>query len=149
MQQLQARLSLTELRKAVARSAVPNWCGALTLRWSWSCALASLFFQILTPTVKPGCVSGWHLYVIRAADDKAQRRRLFDKLRALGVGVQVHYEPVHHHPYYRSLGFDPDACPNAIEFASRAISLPIFPAMTNDDILWVVEQVRTAVNETR
>jgi UDP-4-amino-4,6-dideoxy-N-acetyl-beta-L-altrosamine transaminase len=152
MQTLGYNYRLTDLQCALGLSQLTRLDALIARRGEIACkyhgGLADID-GIELPVVRNNVTSGWHLYVIRVSDDGAQRQRLFDKLRALGVGVQVHYEPVHHHPYYRSLGFDPDACPNAIDFASRAISLPIFPAMTNDDILWVVEQVRTAVHETR
>ena len=101
--------------------------------------------SIALPGLRENTTSGWHLFTIRTRRDSAHRQALFHKLRSLGVGVQVHYEPVHHHPYYQSLGYPKNLCPNAVDFASRVLSLPIFPAMTNDDVEWVVETVHTAI----
>lgn len=83
---------------------------------------------------------GWHLFVVRVRD-AALRRPLFDALRDAGLGVQVHYEPVHAHPLYQSLGYELGSCPVAEDFAARALSVPLFPAMTDDDVARVIETV--------
>ena len=90
------------------------------------------------PTTEVGVEPSWHLYVIRVREAK-RRDPLFDRLQAEGLGVQVHYGPVHLHPLFEDLGFAPGSCPVAEDYASRAISLPIFPAMGNDDLERVIE----------
>jgi UDP-4-amino-4,6-dideoxy-N-acetyl-beta-L-altrosamine transaminase len=87
------------------------------------------------PVEKKYARSAWHLYPIRLKDKyKHQRGKLFIELRKKGLGVQVHYIPVYWQPYYRSLGYKPGTCPAAEKFYSRAISLPIYPAMSAGDI---------------
>jgi UDP-4-amino-4,6-dideoxy-N-acetyl-beta-L-altrosamine transaminase len=86
---------------------------------------------------------GWHLYVIRTRDPQ-RRRPLFEHLRAQGLGVQVHYLPVHWHPYYAGLGYRRGQCPVVESFYASAISLPMFPGMDDDDVSHVVDSVRTA-----
>ncbi len=86
---------------------------------------------------------GWHLYVVRTRDPDL-RKPLFEHLRARGIGVQVHYLPVYWHPYYASLGFQRGQCPEAERYYAGAISLPIFPAMRDDDVARVVDIVRAA-----
>jgi perosamine synthetase len=98
------------------------------------------------PVVRPDVEPGWHLFVVRVA--AARRRAFFDRLREMGLGVQVHYIPVHHHPYYRRLGFAPGTCPIAEDFSARAISLPIFPQMSDDEVDRVIAAVRRATSET-
>jgi perosamine synthetase len=88
--------------------------------------------------------SGWHLYVVRTRDP-AQRRPLFEHLRAEGIGVQVHYLPVYWHPYYASLGYRRGHCPRAETFYRGAISLPIFPLMTDAKVERVVHAVRAGL----
>ncbi len=73
------------------------------------------------------------------------RRPLFETLRASGIGVQVHYIPVHYHPYYERLGYRRGQCPVAEDFYARALSLPIFPAMTDDDVHRVIDACAAAV----
>lgn len=98
------------------------------------------------PAVRSGVNPGWHLFVVRVADP-ARRRPLFERLRELGLGVQVHYIPVHHHPYYRRLGIAPGICPVAEDFSARAISLPIFPLMSDAEVDRVVSAVRLAASD--
>lgn len=85
---------------------------------------------------RPGAQSAWHLYAVEL-DDVAMasigRRAVFEGLRARGIGVQVHYIPIHTQPYYRSLGFQPGDFPAAEDYYARCISLPLFPAMTDQD----------------
>lgn len=95
------------------------------------------------PSVRPGVNPGWHLYVVMVRD-AARRRAFFERLTALGLGVQVHYIPVHLHPYYRRLGFEPGTCPVAEDRYARSVSLPIFPRLADDDVDLVIERVRRA-----
>ncbi|MGO9114471.1 MAG: UDP-4-amino-4,6-dideoxy-N-acetyl-beta-L-altrosamine transaminase [Thermoguttaceae bacterium] len=86
----------------------------------------------------------YHLYVIRLELDAltADRATIFRALRAEGIGVNVHYLPVHLHPYYRhKLGVGKGLCPVAEAAYERILSLPMFPAMTDDDVREVVEAV--------
>ena len=69
---------------------------------------------------------------------------MFDHLQAHGLGVQLHYIPVYRHPAFQDMGFKDGCCPKAEDFSARAISLPIFPAMTNSDVDRVIETVLDA-----
>lgn len=88
-----------------------------------------------------GCLSSWHLYVIRLKDP-TRRRPVFEALRADGIGVNVHYIPVHMQPYYQDLGFAPGDFPVSEDYYSRAISIPLYPGMTEDDQNKVIESLR-------
>jgi perosamine synthetase len=82
----------------------------------------------------------YHLYVIRVP---APRRRLiFDGLRSAGIGVNVHYIPVYHHPYYRQHGFRDTRLPRAEAYYEEAITLPMFPGLTGDQLDYVIAAVR-------
>lgn len=89
----------------------------------------------------------YHLYIIRldASRLQADRARIFSALRAEGIGVNVHYLPVHLHPYYRDrFGTGRGLCPRAEAAYEELISLPIFPAMTDgdaDDVIAAVWKV--------
>jgi UDP-4-amino-4,6-dideoxy-N-acetyl-beta-L-altrosamine transaminase len=102
--------------------------------------------ELVLPARPDDVEPGWHLFVVRVTQPE-RRRPLFDRLRQLGLGVQVHYIPVHWHPYYRELGFRRGVCPVAEDYASRAISLPIYPLMHDADVDRVIATVRRAVNE--
>ena len=89
-------------------------------------------------------LSSLHLAVIRLADPRPQHhRRVFEGLRAAGIGVQVHYTPVHLQPYYRKLGFREGNFPQAEAYASNAISLPLYPGLLQSDQQRVAEALAT------
>jgi UDP-4-amino-4,6-dideoxy-N-acetyl-beta-L-altrosamine transaminase len=88
--------------------------------------------------------SAFHLYVIRVAADR--RTDVFGRLRSSGIGVNVHYIPVHLQPYYRRLGFGPGDFPATERYYSEAITLPLFPAMTEDEQEYVIKAVRVALS---
>jgi len=92
------------------------------------------------PWQMAGCDSGWHLYMIQVINGKS-RKEVFDELRATGIGVNVHYIPVYQHPYYRNHGYSDCFLPNAESFYERAISLPIFPALMEDQQKYVINKV--------
>ena len=94
---------------------------------------------IKIPKQLSGCESGWHLYMIQIMDK--DRKEVFDRLRNAGIGVNVHYIPVYKHPYYQKHGYADCCCPNAEAFYSRAISLPIFPGLTEKEQDYVIEEV--------
>jgi dTDP-4-amino-4,6-dideoxygalactose transaminase len=72
---------------------------------------------------------------------------VFGELRAAGIGVQVHYIPVYRLPYYRdTLGYAQGDCPQAERYYAGAISLPIFPAMTEADVQRVVDELERALS---
>lgn len=105
--------------------------------------LAELPVQLLE--VPDGVLSSVHLAVIRLMRATAeQHRRVFEGLRAAGIGVQLHYSPVHLQPYYRALGFTEGQFPEAEAYASTAISLPLFPGLTEKDQV----RVFTALGES-
>lgn len=78
--------------------------------------------------------SSVHLAVIRLADTSPDHHRsVFEGLRAAGIGVQLHYTPVHLQPYYRRLGFREGDFPAAEAYATNAISLPLYPGLQDRD----------------
>ena len=86
----------------------------------------------LPPAAPEGDLHGYHLFVIRVREGPEERLRVFSGLRDAGIGVQVHYIPVYRLPYYRdTLGYPQDEWPATEEYYGGAISLPIFPAMTD------------------
>ena len=87
--------------------------------------------------------SALHLYPIQVTQH--DRRTVFDALRTAGLGVNVHYIPVHTQPYYRDLGFSLGDFPQSESYYNSAISLPMFPIMTDDEFDHVVTSVRAAV----
>ncbi|HEY5548668.1 MAG TPA: UDP-4-amino-4,6-dideoxy-N-acetyl-beta-L-altrosamine transaminase [Coriobacteriia bacterium] len=96
---------------------------------------------------RDGRTSGWHLYVINLQPGTHRsRREVFDALRAAGIGVNVHYIPVHLQPYYRALGFEVGDFPVAEAYYDSAITLPLYPAMSEADQDAVVAALREALS---
>ena len=85
------------------------------------------------PTVQLENRSAFHLYVVRLKCELQPRshRQVIDELRQRGIGVNLHYLPVHLQPYYRDLGFVPGQFPEAEAHGASAITLPLYPAMTD------------------
>ena len=75
-----------------------------------------------------GALSAFHLYVVRVAPER--HRAIFEGLRGRGIGVNLHYIPVHLQPYYRALGFAEGDFPEAERYYAGAISIPLYPLMT-------------------
>jgi UDP-4-amino-4,6-dideoxy-N-acetyl-beta-L-altrosamine transaminase len=92
------------------------------------------------PTIRPGAEPAWHLYAVRVADGR--RREVFDQLRAGGIGVQVHYLPVHLHPLFARMGYRAGACPVAERAYRELISLPLHPSMSDTDVDRVVDELQ-------
>lgn len=91
-------------------------------------------------------VSAWHLYIVRL-HQPAKRLQVFESLRAAGIGVNVHYIPIHTQPYYQKLGFDWGQFPDAEQFYSQIISLPLFAGITPAQQQQVADALRQACSE--
>jgi UDP-4-amino-4,6-dideoxy-N-acetyl-beta-L-altrosamine transaminase len=96
------------------------------------------------PDRSPDCVSAFHLYSIHwpAGLGGIDRRQAVDALRQKGIGVNVHYIPVHTLSYYRGLGFRAGSFPNAEAHYAQAISLPMFATLTENERGFVVKSLR-------
>jgi perosamine synthetase len=89
------------------------------------------------------CRSAYHLYVVRVP--ASLRRAVFERLRHDGIGVNVHYMPVYQHPHYRNHGWNGFQLSNADAYYAEAITLPLFPRMSNDDVDRVVHALDSAL----
>lgn len=96
---------------------------------------------VLTPWQHGDAYSGLHLYVVRLKLSKIGKthRQVFEALRAEGIGVNLHYIPVHTQPYYKSLGFNRGDYPEAERYYAEAISLPMYPELTESQQMRVVD----------
>jgi perosamine synthetase len=104
---------------------------------------------VILPTTRPAANPAWHLYPIQLDSQKlrADREQIFGALRAENIGVNVHYIPVHLHPYYRErFGYKGGEFPIAERAYSRLISLPMFHGMSDRDAGDVIEAVRKVLN---
>lgn len=104
---------------------------------------------VIRPKQHDDMESAWHLYVIQVDPDRTgvSRKELFDGLRTAGILVNVHYIPVHLQPYYRTMGFRPGYCPAAEQYYERAISLPMYPGLTDVMQTTVIATIRSLLEE--
>lgn len=102
---------------------------------------------IITPYVKEDRQSGHHIYIIRLDEKvvKATRKEIFEALLAENIGVNVHYIPVYYHPYYEKLGYKKGLCPVAEKVYEEILTLPLFPAMKEQDIEDVIVAVKKVI----
>jgi len=104
--------------------------------------LADLPIQL--PSQATATRSSWHLYIIRLQIDNIARSHeaVFDRLRAAGIGVNLHYIPVHTQPYYRKMGFKTGQFPEAERYYAEAISLPIYPSLSVEQLDHICDTLR-------
>lgn len=99
---------------------------------------------VVLPWQSPESQSAYHLYPIRLETTHGRRSRAeaFSRLREAGIGVSVHYIPVHTQPYYQAIGFHKGDFPEAERFYEEAISLPMYFGLTDEDQEYVVSSLR-------
>lgn len=111
-------------------------------------ALADRYGELLAglplelPAAEPD--SAWHLYAVRLAD-ASRRRAVYDALRGADIGVNVHYIPVHLQPWYRRMGFKQGDFPAAESYYAGALTLPLYPGLSEQDQERVVHVLRQAL----
>ena len=96
-----------------------------------------------TPAQRDDVDPAWHLYPVRVLGGR--RREVFEKMRAAGILVQVNYIPVYWHPVYADQGYQRGMCPNAEQFYSEELSLPMYPDLTDADVDRVIETLTALV----
>lgn len=140
---------MTELQAALGRSQLTR-LGAMQARRAalaarYDTLLADLPLQL--PPRRPDADSAWHLYVVELDETRtgASRREVFDALRQAGIGANVHYIPIHTQPFYAARGFRRGDFPAAERYYARALSLPLFPGMTEAEQDRVVQVLGQAL----
>ncbi|OCH97569.1 UDP-4-amino-4,6-dideoxy-N-acetyl-beta-L-altrosamine transaminase [Legionella jamestowniensis] len=105
----------------------------------YSEALVNL--PLITPWQHPESYSALHLYVIRLAlgDIKVSHKHVFESLKSQGIGVNLHYIPIHTQPYYKNLGFKEGQFPVAEAYYKEAITLPMYPSLTDEQQASVID----------
>jgi perosamine synthetase len=139
---IQCALGISQLRK------LPRW---LERRRE----IAAVYLQefkdikgIRTLGVTSGCKHAYHLFVIEIEGGSINRNKMFVGLRKLGIGVNVHYIPVHLHAYYvTTFGTGTGLCPKAEEAYGKILSIPIFGTMTDGQVNQVIEAIRKCLRD--
>jgi len=142
---------LTDIQSALGMSQLKKLDGFIRRRREIALMYDQAFSRVpgIEPLKKrPEAFHVYHLYVVRLNEGAAALTRsdLFKKLRSRGIGVNVHYIPVHYHPFYKKryetvVGL----CPVAEDAYERIISLPIFPSMSDDQVQRVIQTLTDAV----
>ena len=101
-------------------------------------------FPIIKPYQDTDNYSSLHLYPIQIDLKKINKNRnkIFEELRNNGIGVNIHYIPIHTQPYYRKLGFKKRDFPNAVSYYTRAISLPLHNKISIDDQRFIIKKLK-------
>lgn len=140
---------MTELQAALGVSQLERLDDYVSRRHELAARYDELLkgLPVTTPWQHPDSYSGYHLYVIRLHLDKlmASHRQVFESLREQGIGVNLHYIPVHTQPYYQRMGFQVGDYPEAERYYREAISLPMFQTMTDTQQDEVVAALRKAI----
>jgi perosamine synthetase len=140
---IQCALGITQLRKLDAGLARRRQIASIYDRFFADNTLAA-------PLAKADeCVHAYHLYVLQVrVGTTGTRNQLFSRLRECGIGVNVHYVPVHLHPYYRDrFGYGKDLCPVAEHAADRILSIPMFPGLSDADVDTVLSTFTNLMKE--
>lgn len=103
---------------------------------------------VILPWQDPDTYSAYHLYVICLETDKLTKthRQIFEELRQAGIGVNLHYIPVHTQPYYQQLGFKSGDFPISEHYYSTAISIPMYPTMTETEQNLVIATLKEVLS---
>ncbi len=150
IQSLGLNYRITDIQCALGRSQLRK-LGAFVRRRRqivarYQAALSDVAGLVLPPEAD-WAESAWHLFAVRVAGGRAQRDALHLGLRQRGIGTQVHYIAVNSFPHYRRLGYDPSTTPIAAKASDQLLSLPLFPAMSDEDVDRVVAGVRAVMRE--
>lgn len=147
MEEMGFNYRLTDIQCALGISQMKKLAGFVERRR----ALAKLYDAQLAdldgvsgPADVPQCNPAWHLYSVRLATPE-HKPAIMEYLREKGVGTQVHYIPVHSQPYYKNRYGALDL-PGADAYYAATLSLPLFPAMNDDDVTRVVETLKEALD---
>ena len=153
MTELGYNYRITDIQCALGRSQLAKLPGWIERRREIARAYDEAFRDLVQAeplAVRPWAEPAYHLYVLRLNLEalRADRAEVFQRLRARGIGVNVHYVPVHLHPFYRErFGTGPGLCPAAEAAYERLLTLPLFPAMTDRDVDRVIGEVRGVLKE--
>ena len=137
---------MTDIQAALGISQIKRLDEFVTARHS----IAESYNQMLNedwielPSQHPDTYSAFHLYIIRVKDNEygISHRQLFEKLRSVGIIVNLHYIPVYSHPYYQKIGYNSHNFPQAEAYYSEAISIPIFSNYTELEQKFVVDSIK-------
>lgn len=115
--------------------------------------IANEYFQlfknkpVILPKQSPDSYSAYHLFVLQLKLDELEssQTQIFERYRNSGILVNLHYIPIYRQPYYAKMGFKIEDFPNMEEYYSRALSIPMYPGLTNEQLKEVAERLTTPI----
>lgn len=124
---------MTDIQAALGASQMTRLQDFITTRTALVQRYQSAFqdWPVHRPHLHQENRSAWHLYVL-CLESRFDRRAVFDSMRAAGIGVNVHYIPIHLQPYYRRMGFSEGDFPQAERYYNGALTLPLYPDLTHE-----------------
>jgi dTDP-4-amino-4,6-dideoxygalactose transaminase len=107
--------------------------------------------EVELPPDHSWCRNAWHLYMLRLNLDalRIDRYEFIEELRRLGIGASVHFIPIPRHPFFAKMSLGEQPCHRALELYPRLVSLPLYPAMTEEQVHWVGNSVRKLLSSSR
>jgi dTDP-4-amino-4,6-dideoxygalactose transaminase len=146
MQELGYNYRITDFQAALALSQLNRADAGLKRRQEIANRYTEAFTKagIAVPFVQDGAQHAWHLYVIRIDNRKA----LYDQLRTKNIFCQVHYIPVHTMPYYKQFGWKKGDFPLSEDYYDKCLSLPMYPALNNEQQDYVIQCVLMILNQS-
>jgi UDP-4-amino-4,6-dideoxy-N-acetyl-beta-L-altrosamine transaminase len=149
MQLLGFNYRITDIQCALGISQIRKLEGFVNRRRGIAQMYDGLFSKkgVFHPLYEYDKNSAYHLYVVQADFDRlpVTRAELFNSMREMGVGLQVHYIPVPMLPYYSDLGYNMADLPNASKYYERCFSIPVFPSMADADTRRVADSLYRVV----
>ena len=147
-QMLGCNYRMTDIQAALGTSQLQRLDGYVERRNALACRYDDAFqgLPLQLPTVATSNRSAFHLYVVRLKRATTKtHRQVFEELLQREIGVNLHYMPVHLQPYYRERGFAPGQYPEAEAHGESAITLPLFPTLTDGEQDRVIDVVRATL----
>lgn len=141
-QSLGLNYRMTDIQAALGRSQLKRIDDFLSRRHELAVVYDEAFKEFEHSYRSPDAYSALHLYILQwPSTSRLSRQQAFEALRAAGIGVNVHYIPVHTQPYYKNMGFQEEMFPTSMEYYRRAITLPLFPHLMRDEQKHVIDTV--------
>jgi len=149
------KYNLTDIAAAIGIEQLKKcdrfWLARKEIAAAYDAAFANVA-ELQTPACMPYSQHAWHLYIIQLALERLRidRAEFINALKERGIGTSVHFIPLHLHPYYRdTFGYKADDFPVASKVYERIVSLPIYPAMSGQDVQRVVDAFTDVVTKNR